>query len=137
MVVTRVIKAMGVDVSSFPVKEISSTYNNRAFSSMGYVLDDGVWVKKFSYKPKIKHASPGGLSGVKIDESQGAVLNSPFLKPRKSNNHLVQCAREVFDNELAVVVQNSYSSLSTRIEKSYHSFFENIINTLKCFLGRR
>ncbi|MCD7465129.1 hypothetical protein HAX54_000671 [Datura stramonium] len=67
---------MGVDVSSFPVKEISSTYNDRAFSSMGYVLDEGVWVKKGSYKPKIKHASPEGPSSAKIDESQGVVLNS-------------------------------------------------------------
>ncbi|MCD7472806.1 hypothetical protein HAX54_014172 [Datura stramonium] len=69
MIVTRIIKAMGVDVSSFPVNEISSTYNDRAFSSMGYVLDERVWVKKASYKPKIKHASPEGPNSVKIDEA--------------------------------------------------------------------
>ncbi|MCE3049987.1 hypothetical protein HAX54_046245 [Datura stramonium] len=43
---------------------------------MGYDLDEGFWVKKASYKPKIEHASPEGPSSVKIDESQGAVLHS-------------------------------------------------------------
>ncbi|MCE2056086.1 hypothetical protein HAX54_044026, partial [Datura stramonium] len=71
---------MVVDISSFPVKEFSSTYNNRAFSSMGYVLDEGIWVKKASYKPKIKQASPEGPSSVKIDGSQDAVLNSLMFK---------------------------------------------------------
>ncbi|MCD9558479.1 hypothetical protein HAX54_015866 [Datura stramonium] len=44
---------------------------------------------------------------------------------------------EVSDNDLVVAIQNYYSSLSTRIEKFYHSFCERIINTLKCFLGHR
>ncbi|MCD7469771.1 hypothetical protein HAX54_009015 [Datura stramonium] len=70
IIVTRIIKAMGVDISSFPVKEISSTYNNQAFSSMGYILDEGVWVNKASYKPKIRHVSPDGPSCVKIDEDK-------------------------------------------------------------------
>ncbi|MCD9645360.1 hypothetical protein HAX54_034216 [Datura stramonium] len=43
---------------------------------MGYVLDEGVWVKKASYKPKIKNASPEGPSCVKIDGSQDSILNS-------------------------------------------------------------
>ncbi|MCD9638769.1 hypothetical protein HAX54_022920, partial [Datura stramonium] len=76
MIVTRIIKAIGVDVSSFPVKEIFSTYSDRVFSSMSYVLDEAIWVKKANYKPKIIHASPKGPSNVKIDESQGVVLNS-------------------------------------------------------------
>ncbi|MCD7465490.1 hypothetical protein HAX54_001417 [Datura stramonium] len=42
MIVTRIIKSMGVDVSSLPAKEIFSTYNDQSFSSMGYDLDEGV-----------------------------------------------------------------------------------------------
>ncbi|MCD7465842.1 hypothetical protein HAX54_002019 [Datura stramonium] len=81
---------MGVDISNFPVKEISSTYNDRAFSSMGYVLDEGVWVKKASYKPKIKNASPEGPSGVKIDGSQDALLNSLLYEAQDIKQSLVQ-----------------------------------------------
>ncbi|MCE5166302.1 hypothetical protein HAX54_017177 [Datura stramonium] len=55
---------------------------------MGCVLDEGVWVKKTSYKPKIKHASPGGPSGVKINESQGAVLNSLFSEAQEIKQSL-------------------------------------------------
>ncbi|MCE0480548.1 hypothetical protein HAX54_037489 [Datura stramonium] len=76
MIVTWIIKTMGVDVSSFPVKGISSTYNDRAFYSMSYVLHEGVWVKKTSYKPKVKLASAEGPSSVRFDDAQGAVLNS-------------------------------------------------------------
>ncbi|MCD7465688.1 hypothetical protein HAX54_001765 [Datura stramonium] len=43
---------------------------------------------------------------------------------------------EISDNELAIVVQNSYSSLSIRFKKSYHLFSKRIINMLKYFLGR-
>ncbi|MCD7472634.1 hypothetical protein HAX54_013929 [Datura stramonium] len=67
---------MGVDVSRFPVKEISSTYNDRAFSSLDYVLDEGVWVKKASYKPKVKPASAEGPSSVRLYDAQGVVLYS-------------------------------------------------------------
>ncbi|MCE3215976.1 hypothetical protein HAX54_004242 [Datura stramonium] len=42
---------------------------------------------------------------------------------------------KIAENELVVAIQNSYSSLSTHIKKSYHSFSERIINTLKYFLG--
>ncbi|MCD7471212.1 hypothetical protein HAX54_011529, partial [Datura stramonium] len=42
---------------------------------------------------------------------------------------------EIFNNELAIAVQNSYSSLFTRFEKSYHSLSERIINMLKYYLG--
>ncbi|MCD9643509.1 hypothetical protein HAX54_031082 [Datura stramonium] len=37
---------MGVDISEFLVKEITSTYNDRAFASIGYILDEDRWVKK-------------------------------------------------------------------------------------------
>ncbi|MCD9646537.1 hypothetical protein HAX54_036456 [Datura stramonium] len=43
---------------------------------MSYALDEGVWIKKSNYKPKIKYVSPEGPSSVKIDEAQGAILNS-------------------------------------------------------------
>ncbi|MCE3052429.1 hypothetical protein HAX54_052600, partial [Datura stramonium] len=45
---------IGVDISNYPVKDISSTYNDRAFASMRYVLDDRQWYKTASYRPKIK-----------------------------------------------------------------------------------
>ncbi|MCD7463679.1 hypothetical protein HAX54_051123, partial [Datura stramonium] len=38
MILTRIIKAMSVDVSNFPVKEISSTYSYHAFTSISYIL---------------------------------------------------------------------------------------------------
>jgi len=41
------------------------------------------------------------------------------------------------NNDLAVTVQTSYSSLSLSMERSYNSFCGNVINTLKYFLGDR
>ncbi|MCD9559086.1 hypothetical protein HAX54_016818 [Datura stramonium] len=61
--------------------------------------------------------------GVKLLTKFSAKSTQPLLKMK------------FLTNELAVAVQNSYSSLSTRIEKSYHSFSERIINMLKYFLG--
>ncbi|MCD7467709.1 hypothetical protein HAX54_005274 [Datura stramonium] len=58
---------MGVDMSKFPVKEVSSTYNDRDFASMGYVLDDRSWVKKTNYKPKVKPGSVVDSSSISSD----------------------------------------------------------------------
>lgn len=67
MIVYRIMKVMGVDISKFPVKEISSTYNDRAFSSMSYIFYDGCWIKKASYKTKVKTDPIGGSSGNNSD----------------------------------------------------------------------
>ncbi|KAH0693504.1 hypothetical protein KY285_020601 [Solanum tuberosum] len=40
------------------------------------------------------------------------------------------------NNELAISVQNSYSSLSKTMERSYNSFSEKVINTMKYFWGK-
>ncbi|MCD9639387.1 hypothetical protein HAX54_023828 [Datura stramonium] len=88
IIMTRIIKAMGVDVSSFPVKEISYAYNDRAFYSIGYVLDEGVWVKKASYKPKVKPVSAEGPSSVRLDDAQGAVLNSLLFEAQEIKHSL-------------------------------------------------
>lgn len=45
MIITRIQKDIDVDLSNYSVKEISLTYDNRTFSSMGYVFDDGKWYK--------------------------------------------------------------------------------------------
>ncbi|MCD9560710.1 hypothetical protein HAX54_019456 [Datura stramonium] len=71
---------MGVDVSRFPVKEVSSTYNDRAFANMGYVLDNGVWVKKANYKPKVKPVSVVNSSGISSDDAQNSVLTSLLME---------------------------------------------------------
>lgn len=39
------------------------------------------------------------------------------------------------NNELAVSIQNAYSYFSMNSEKSYDSFYRNMLNTLKYFLG--
>ena len=39
------------------------------------------------------------------------------------------------NNELAVIVQTSYSSLSWNVERSYNTFYEKLINSLKYFWG--
>ncbi|MCD7458794.1 hypothetical protein HAX54_039198, partial [Datura stramonium] len=38
----------------YSAKEVNSTYDNRAFSSMGYTLSDEKWHKKAGFKPKLK-----------------------------------------------------------------------------------
>ena len=45
-----------------------------------------------------------------------------FLKSRVNSN-----------NELAVTVQTSYSSLSRNVERSYNTLYEIVINSLKYF----
>ncbi|MCD7471996.1 hypothetical protein HAX54_012818, partial [Datura stramonium] len=163
MIVSRIINSMGVDVSAFPVKEISSTYNDRAFSSMGYILDENRLVKKESFKPKGMFSTlesctivpPDGSSSFvfsslmieikDVKETQGAVAGD-MHKSNKSLTVLISSVVnmktklillqhegvksfnkvlrqvysattqvEVSDNELAVAIPNSYSSLSTRI----------------------
>ncbi|MCD9641581.1 hypothetical protein HAX54_027809, partial [Datura stramonium] len=84
----RFIASLSVDGSRFPVKEIFSTYNDRAFSNMGYVLDEGVSVKKASYKHKVKPASAEGPSSVRLDDAQGVVLNSLLSEAKKIKQSL-------------------------------------------------
>ena len=37
------------------------------------------------------------------------------------------------NNELAVAIQISYSSLSRNVERSYNTFYEKVLNSLKYF----
>ncbi|MCE3216915.1 hypothetical protein HAX54_009357 [Datura stramonium] len=161
ILMSRIIKAMGVDVSEFPVKEITSTYNDRAFASMGYILNEDRWVKKESSKPKDKISTIESSSNVPPNSSSSSVPSSLLTNLKdvketlgavegdlhKSNESLaflilnvvdlknqltlIQHERvksfnkvlrqvdsatsrtEISDNELAIAVQNSYSSLST------------------------
>ncbi|MCD7455205.1 hypothetical protein HAX54_027387 [Datura stramonium] len=56
--------------------EISSTYNDRAFVSMGYLFDDGCWIKKASYKPKVKTTYVGGSRKNIPDGAQSIAFSS-------------------------------------------------------------
>ncbi|MCD9561107.1 hypothetical protein HAX54_020068 [Datura stramonium] len=109
-----------------PTKEVSYTYDNKTFSSMGYVLSEGKWYKKFGFKPKPKAVVEDIPSHERV-KSFNLVLKKLDLAAART---------EVSNNNLDVAIQNSYASLFKRIEKSYHSFSERIINALKYFLGR-
>ncbi|MCD9638802.1 hypothetical protein HAX54_022955 [Datura stramonium] len=130
---------------------------------MGHVLDEGVWVKKKNYKPKVNPASAEGSSSIRLDGAQGVVLNSLLSEPQDIKQSLgavigdlhkcteflaklstnvtslqaqlsliqregmksfnlvlkqvdsVAAPAELSDNELAVAVQNSYSSELNRL----------------------
>ncbi|KAG5580481.1 hypothetical protein H5410_051108 [Solanum commersonii] len=45
----------------------------------------------------------------------------------------LKCRVDSSNNELAIFVHNSYSSLSRNVERSYNSFSERVISTLKYF----
>ncbi|MCD7458013.1 hypothetical protein HAX54_036946 [Datura stramonium] len=51
MMISHILKS-DIDLSKYPAKKISSTYDNYAFASMDYILLDEKWYKKF--KPKLK-----------------------------------------------------------------------------------
>ncbi|MCD9644150.1 hypothetical protein HAX54_032167 [Datura stramonium] len=75
MIVTLILKGIGVDLSKYTMKELSSMYDNLTFSSMEYVLDDGKWYKKASYKPNLKTIVTGSFSGTNSDDTQSIVIN--------------------------------------------------------------
>ncbi|MCD7465789.1 hypothetical protein HAX54_001947 [Datura stramonium] len=106
---------------------------------MSYILDDGGWVKKANYNPKVKLATVVNSRGINSNCAQSSILNSILTEAQDIKQSLgvvvsdqhkskvlqsgVEASRpaaaraEIYDDELTVAVQNSYSSLSTHFEK--------------------
>ncbi|MCD9561429.1 hypothetical protein HAX54_020535 [Datura stramonium] len=54
LLISRIVKDIGIDLSKYPAKEVSSTYDSWSFASIRYVLYEGTWLKKSRFKPKHK-----------------------------------------------------------------------------------
>ncbi|MCD9639658.1 hypothetical protein HAX54_024310 [Datura stramonium] len=150
MLMSRIIKAMGVDVSEFPVKEITYTYNDRAFANDSSSTALSSLMTDLQEDKETLGAVVGDMH--KSNESLAILIyNVADLKKQltlvqhervKYFNKVLRQADlataqdKISDNELSFAIQNSYSSQSTRLKKFYHSFSEHIINMLKYFLSR-
>ncbi|KAM3288473.1 hypothetical protein P3S67_021903 [Capsicum chacoense] len=52
ILISRILRSLFLDLSGFPPKEISATYDSRTFTNLGYLLVDGKWSKKSVSKTK-------------------------------------------------------------------------------------
>lgn len=52
LLITRILLHYSIDLFSFPVVEVSTTYDSKTFASTGYILVDTKWCKKESTKSK-------------------------------------------------------------------------------------
>lgn len=60
-VISWILKDIGVDLSEFPANGISSTYDSRAFASIGYTLVNEKWTKKVSLHPDVEPSTVVGI----------------------------------------------------------------------------
>lgn len=107
MVISRILKVVGVDLSEYTANKISATYNLTTFASMGYTLANGRWTKKALSKPKV---------GFLDEEKATATSEIDILKV--SVAELMKETMEIKHTLAAVVdglekVQDSLSSIST------------------------
>ncbi|MCD9646892.1 hypothetical protein HAX54_037133 [Datura stramonium] len=92
MMISRILKASGIDLSKYPAKEVSSAYHNRAFASMGYILSEEKWHKKAGFKPKLK---------VVVDKPQSRVTSNVVQSILMEN--LLKDVEEIKASEGAIV----------------------------------
>ncbi|MCE5165776.1 hypothetical protein HAX54_012241, partial [Datura stramonium] len=78
MIISCILKVIGIDLSKNPAREISFTYENRVFTSIGYIFSKERWHKKAKFTLKFNAAineSPSGInSGVVQNVSQDSLL---------------------------------------------------------------
>ncbi|MCE3049651.1 hypothetical protein HAX54_045472, partial [Datura stramonium] len=121
IILSRIIKAIGVDFSMFPVKEIISTYNDRTFASMGYILDENRWVKKASFKHKAKLSTVERCSNVPPDGSSSSVLSSLMTEIKDVNETLGVVDGDLHkSNESLNVLISSVAELKTQLTLLQH-----------------
>lgn len=65
MVITYLLEAFNIPLSSYSYVSTSKCYNNRVFVTMGYVSADGICIKKQEVEAKVTPFS----SKVKVDTS--------------------------------------------------------------------
>lgn len=52
LLMTWIFQNYSIDLSAYPTVEISTTYDSKTFASMGYILVDDEWCRKYSAKTK-------------------------------------------------------------------------------------
>lgn len=63
LIITHILTASMIDISTYKPLEVSSTYDTQAFASMGYVLHDDKWSKM-------------GLVKVKVEQQKGSKISA-------------------------------------------------------------
>ncbi|KAG5572387.1 hypothetical protein H5410_062153 [Solanum commersonii] len=98
MVISRILKVVGVDLSEYTANKISATYDLTTFASMGYTFENGRWTKKALSKPKV---------GFSDKEKATATSEIDILKIK----HMLAAVVDGLQK-----VQDSLSSISTLSE---------------------
>uniref|UniRef100_M1DVC2 Uncharacterized protein n=1 Tax=Solanum tuberosum TaxID=4113 RepID=M1DVC2_SOLTU len=137
-----------VDLSMFTPIVINASYDSHTFSSMGTMMSLKTQllavkcgletlcdaVEKVFCLQNDTSTDMGKLriamTGIK---QEGISTFNELIKQVDSLKSGVSSS----NNDLAVTVQTSYSSLSRNVERSYNSFCGKIINTFKYILGDR
>ncbi|MCD9559691.1 hypothetical protein HAX54_017852, partial [Datura stramonium] len=88
MISSRILKVIGIYLTKYPAKIISSTYDNRASASMGYVFSKGKWHKNVGFKPKLKMVIEEIPSRIDSSDSLNVSIDSPLKDAPKIKENL-------------------------------------------------
>ncbi|KAG5585339.1 hypothetical protein H5410_045773 [Solanum commersonii] len=122
-----------VNLSSFKPLEIITTYDTYTFSTMGLekllsTTERLVCLNKDTSTDVGKlHLAMSRLKHDGISTVHKVMKQVDSIKSGVSSSN----------TDLVVTFQNSYSSFSKNIERSYNTFCRNMLNTLKHFFGDR
>ncbi|KAG5611587.1 hypothetical protein H5410_022868, partial [Solanum commersonii] len=147
LLISQILVDKMVDLSMFTPIVINATYDSRTFSSMGYVeslmnsklasrcglesLHDAVEKVFRLQKDTSTNVGKLRISMTGIKQESISTINKLIRQVDSLKNGV-----DSSNNEPAISVQNSYSSLSKTVERSYNSFNEKVINTMKYFWGK-
>lgn len=103
LLITRILLYYSIDLSTYPIVEVSATYHSKTFTTTGYVLVDNKWCKKDSTKAKLdppkeikSMSNPVLLMLKKLKELKDRlkVIEDGMMLLQKSTTKLLQLSKE-------------------------------------------
>lgn len=114
MLITKILLHYSIDLSGFPAVEVSTAYDSKTLSNIGYVLVDNEWYKEESAKEKVdlpkvsKNVANPIFSVLKeVEEIQEFLksIEEGMIGIQESTNKLLQLDKDTRTNVGKVCLQ--------------------------------